>query len=49
MSSKGKLLLYVQIKKVVYGLLCSSILFYRNTEKYIESYGFHINPYDPFV
>ena len=46
MSSKGKLLLYVQIKKVMYGLLCSSILFYRNTEKYIESYGFHINSYD---
>ena len=46
MSSKGKPLLYVQIQQVLYVLLCSASLLYRKLVKYIESYGFHINPYD---
>ena len=49
MRSKGKPLLFVQIKKALYGLLHSTILFYRNLVKDLESYGFQINPYKPCV
>ena len=45
--SKGKPLLYVQIQKALYVLLCSALLFYRKLVKYIEAYGFQINPYNP--
>ena len=44
MSSKGKPILYVQTKKVLYGLLPSAIMLYRNLVKYLEAYGFQINP-----
>ena len=49
MRSKGKLLLYTQIQKVMHGLHCNTLLLYRNLEKDIEAYGSHINPYDPCV
>ena len=49
MSSKGKLLLYVQIKKALYSLLRSKLLFYRKLVNIIEVYGFQIPPYDPCV
>ena len=49
MSSKGEPLLCVQIQKVLYGLLCSTLLFYRNLVKDIDTYGLHIKPYDPSV
>ena len=44
-SIKRKMLLYVQIKKVLYGLICSKIFFYRKLVKDIETHGFDINPY----
>ena len=47
MRSKGKPLLYAQMKNALYGILCSVLLFYRKLVKYIEVYGFHINPYNP--
>ena len=47
-SSKGELILYVQILKVLYGLLQIALLFYSNFVKDLESYVFHINQYDPF-
>ena len=46
MRSKGKPLLYVQMQKSLYGLLCSALLFYRNLVKDLESYGLQIKPYD---
>ena len=49
MSSKGKPLLYVQIKKALYGLIRSALLFWRNLVKYLEAYGLQINQYDPYV
>ena len=49
MRSKGEPLLYVQIQKTLGGLLCNALLFYRKLVKYIEAYGFQINPYDPYV
>ena len=46
-SIKGKLLLYVQIQKVLYGLLHSTLLFYINLVDDLDAYGFYINPYHP--
>ena len=43
-SNKGKPLLYVQIQKLLYVLLHSEIIFWRKLVKYLESYGFQINP-----
>ena len=37
------------LKKSLYGLLRSSLLFYRKIRGELESYGFNINRYDPFV
>ena len=37
--SKGKPLPYVQIQKVLYGLLFRTLLFYRKLVKDIEAYG----------
>ena len=48
-SSKEKLLLYVQILKTLYGLLRSLILFHRNLVKVLEACRFQINPYYPLV
>ena len=46
MRSKGKPLLYVKTKKMLYGLLRSALLLYRNLVKDLELYGFQIIPYD---
>ena len=45
MGSKGKPLLYTQIKNALYGLLFSALLVYSKLVKDFEEYGFHINPY----
>ena len=49
LSSKGKPLLYVRIKKMVYGLIWSALLFYKELLKYFNTYEFHINPYNPWI
>ena len=41
--------LYVHILRALYGMLQSSLLYYKNFRKDIESDGFEINPYDPCV
>ena len=41
--------MYVKMNKVLYGILKISLLFYKNIRGEIESIGFEINPYDPFV
>ena len=47
MDKKGTPILYVRFKKAMYGLLRSSLLFYRNLCGELEECGFEINPYDP--
>ena len=37
--------MYVYIQKSLYALLRTTLLFYRNLLKYLESYGFGLNPY----
>ena len=48
-KSKGNPLLYVKMCKAFYVMLRSDLLFYRKLVKYLEEYGFGINPYDPRV
>ena len=49
MDKKGTPILYVRLKKALYGLLRSSLLFYRKLRGELEAYGFKIKPYDPCV
>jgi hypothetical protein len=42
-------LLYVQALKALYGMLQSSILFYKKLKRDLKGIGFVINPYDPCV
>ena len=46
---KGKMVLYVQILKVLYGCLRSALLFCNKLLVDLESRGFELNPYDPCV
>jgi hypothetical protein len=41
--------LYLQVNKAIYGMLQSSLLFYKKFKKDLESIGFKINSYDPCV
>ena len=45
----GKVVLYVWIRKALYGCLKSALLFYEKPVRDLEAYGFRINPYDPCV
>ena len=42
-------MLYVEMDKALYGLLKSALLFCRKLRKYLEAYGFVIDPYYPCV
>ena len=46
-TSKGEKLLYVRMRKAMYGLLQSVLLFYLRVVKDLKEYGFELNPYDP--
>jgi hypothetical protein len=47
---EGKVkVLYVKVLKALYGMLQSSLLFYKKLKKDLEEIGFIINPYDPCV
>ena len=45
----GQPVLYVVMSRALYGMIQSSILYYRKFRKDIESIGFKVNPYDPCV
>ena len=49
MDRKFTPILYVRLKKALYGLLRPSLLFYRKIRGELEAYGFKINTYDPCV
>ena len=46
---KGLPLLYVNMNKALYGLLKSVLLFYNKLRGELESIGFEINPYYPYI
>jgi hypothetical protein len=41
--------LYIKMLRAIYGMLQSSLLYYKKFQKDIESIGFEVNPYDPCV
>ena len=45
----NKKILYVRMVKALYGMLKSSLLYYKKFRKDIEAIGFKVNPYDPCV
>ena len=45
----GQKVLYVQLKKDMYGTLRDALVFYQKLLKDTESQGFNLNLYDPFV
>ena len=49
MDKKGKPILYIRLKKALYGILISSLLFYRKIRGELAANDFKINPYDPCV
>jgi hypothetical protein len=48
-NAKGKLVLYVQLEKVLYGMMKSALLFNQKLVADIYSIGYVLNPYDPCV
>ena len=48
-DNSGSKILYVQVLKAIYGMLQSSMLFYKKLCKDLQSIGFVLNPYDPCV
>jgi hypothetical protein len=42
----GKAIMYVQLKKALYGTLQAAVLFWRNLSKKLKEWGFTINPYN---
>jgi hypothetical protein len=45
----GSEVLYVHVLRAIYGLMISSLLFYKKLSHDLVQYGFKINPYDPCV
>ena len=48
-TQKGKPMLYVQLKKALYGTLQAALLFWRLLSDTLQEWGFEINPYDQCV
>ncbi len=46
---KGRQVLYLRLQKALYGMIKSTLLFYRKLIKELKEMGFEINPYDPCV
>jgi hypothetical protein len=46
MMKKCKPIMYVQLKKVLYGTLLAALLFWKNLSKKLIAWGFVINPYN---
>jgi hypothetical protein len=46
-DKKRTKILYVELQKVLYGLIRASVLFYKNLRKEFEQYGLEVSPYDP--
>ena len=44
MDKKGTKVLYVKLQKALYGLMRTSLLFYRKSRRELEAWGFTINP-----
>jgi len=45
-NKKGKLMLYIQLKKALYGTLQATLLFWKLLSETLQEWGFVLNPYD---
>eukprot|EP00957_Ditylum_brightwellii_P186932 14235439-Ditylum_brightwellii.AAC.1 len=45
-SKKGKPVLYIQLKKALYGTLKAALLFWKNLSSCLQEWGFEISPYN---
>jgi len=48
-NQKGKPMLYIQLKKVLYGTLQAALLFWKLLSNTLQEWGFKINEYDQCV
>ncbi len=48
-DKKGTPVLYVKLRKALYGIMRASLLFYLKLRLELEAYGFEVNPYDPCI
>ena len=48
-NGKGKPMLYVRLKKALYGTLQAALLFWRLLSDTLQEWGFKLNPYDKCV
>ena len=48
-DEKGKKVLYLCLKKALYGMMKSALFFYRKLISELKGMGFEVNPYDPCV
>ncbi len=46
-DEKGQKVQYLRLKKALYGMMKSTLLFYKKLVSELKSTGFTINPYDP--
>ena len=46
---KGRKVVYVVVKRAIYGMLVASLLWYKKFTEDLKSVGFVFNPYDPCV
>ena len=45
-NKKGRTVLYVELKKSLYGTLQAALLFWQNLTSSLQEWGFEKNPYD---
>ena len=45
-NNKGRTVLYVDLKRVLYGTLQAALLFWKNLTSILQEWGFEVNPYD---
>jgi hypothetical protein len=43
---KGKEVLYMELKKALYGTLKAALLFWKKLSAQLKEWGFKVNPYD---
>ncbi len=48
-QEKGRSLLYLQLQKVLYGMMKSALFFSKKLVAELQDMGFEINPYDPCI
>jgi hypothetical protein len=48
-TERGKQVMYVKLKKALYGTLQAALLFWKDLSGYLQEMGFKLNPYDRCV